>query len=127
MARMTAAVAAGFVLWSVLWLGGNAALVQLLADSFDEDGFTKSAGVLALVLVTSVAWSLASGFTTVAIAGTERAANAAWILGGLLLAVGIFFQVQAGSRLPLWYHAAFLVLLVPMTLVGARLRMRRAM
>lgn len=124
MVRTVSAVVAGFVLWSMLWLGGNALLVQVMPGPFDDDGFTSSAGVLALVLAMSIVWSLVAGFATAAIAGGGRAANAAWILGGLLLAVGIFFQVQAGARLPLWYHAAFLILLVPMTVVGARLRTR---
>jgi hypothetical protein len=40
------------------------------------------------------------------------------------LGLGIFFQSQAWQLMPLWYHVPFLLLIVPATLLGARLRLR---
>jgi hypothetical protein len=46
----------------------------------------------------------------------------ALVLGILLLAVGIFFQLKMWNVIPAWYNVIFLVLLIPMTLAGARMR-----
>jgi hypothetical protein len=42
--------------------------------------------------------------------------------GALLLVVGIAVQVSYWDALPVWWHLAFLVSIVPFTLLGARLR-----
>jgi multisubunit Na+/H+ antiporter MnhG subunit len=46
----------------------------------------------------------------------------ALVLGVLLLAFGVFIQIQFWNQIPLWYHLIFLALLVPMTWLGAKMR-----
>lgn len=76
------------------------------------------------MLALSIAASLASGVVA-AIAGGESARGA--VLGNalLLLATGIFVQAGLWSSMPVWYHLIFLVLLVPMTLLGGLFFSRR--
>lgn len=123
MGRTIGAVLAGFVLWTVLWLGSNAALTAAMPDVIHQDGRVDSAGVLLLLLVLSVVFSVASGYVAALIA-RAKAGGAALGLGLLLLAVGLFVQVQYWDVMPLWYHVSFLALLVPGAMIGGRLRAR---
>jgi uncharacterized membrane protein YbjE (DUF340 family) len=109
--RNVIAVIGGFVVWSALWLAGNAGLKGSMPARFDMDGFTQDNLVLVLC-------SLVGGWVTGRLAVRPAAAGA--VLGVLLLAVGIVVQSAAWSRMPLWYHLIFLALLVPMARSGAR-------
>ena len=80
---------------------------------------------LMLLLVGSVVFSLVSGYVAARIAGAPTTMPAL-ILGILLLATGIFFQLKTWSLLPVWYNVIFLLLLIPMTLAGARMRSAQA-
>jgi hypothetical protein len=116
-------VVAGFILWSVLWLGYNQVLLMLgLMPANNTDPFTDPKP-LVLLLVGSALISLVSGYVTARIAGFSWALPVA-ALGMLLLATGIFVQLKLWYLIPLWYHLTFLVLLFPMTVLGARIRAR---
>jgi hypothetical protein len=62
-----------------------------------------------------------SGYVTARIVGVAWAFPAV-ALGVLLLATGVLVQLKLWYLIPLWYHLAFLLVLIPMTLLGARLR-----
>jgi hypothetical protein len=114
-------VLTGFILWSVLWLGLNQVLLTLgLISPTVTEPVTDSKPLL-LLLVGSVLISLVAGYVTARIAGFPWALAVA-ALGVLLLATGIFFQIKMWYVIPLWYHVTFLVLLIPMTFAGARMR-----
>jgi hypothetical protein len=116
--RNIIAVIGGFVVWSAVWLAGNAGLKGAMPARFDIDGFTHDTLVLALAIVLSVLCSLLGGWVTGRLA--TRVAFAGRILGFVLLVVGIVVQASAWSRMPLWYHLIFLALLVPMAQAGAQ-------
>lgn len=120
MIRNSLSVLSGFILWTVLFLGGNALLVRLMPSAFNEDGSTDSNGMLFVVLVLTVVYSVISGMTTARIAKTN-AIRWGLVLGVLLLVVGIGVQLQFWGVLPLWYNLAFLSLLLPASWFGARL------
>jgi hypothetical protein len=112
-------VVAGFILWSVLWLGCNQALLMLgLLSPMTAQPVTDPKPLL-LLLVASVLISLVTGYVTARIVGFPLPVA---VLGALLLVTGIFFQVKVWYLMPLWYHLTFLLLLIPMTFVGARMR-----
>jgi len=119
------AVIAGFVLWSVLWLCFNVGLHKfgLLPAALTQP--MTDVSPLAALLIGSVVISIISGYIAAAIAGAPSAPAVA-ILGVLLLLTGIYFQSRVWRLMPIWYHLAFLVLLIPMCLAGARLREPRA-
>ena len=125
MGRGIGAVVAGFVVWTVLYLGGNALLAAAFPSSFNPDGSTDSAVMLVLILVLSVVYSVVSGWTTARVA-QSKAFGSSVALGVLLLIVGIGVQMQYWEVMPLWYHLVFLGALVPAVLLGYRLAMKRA-
>ena len=78
---------------------------------------------LLIMLLASAAFSVAAGWIATAIA-PHAGYWPAIVLAVIQLGLGILFQLQAWQLMPVWYHAAFLLLLVPATLLGARLRLR---
>ena len=125
MVRNILSVLAGFAVWTVLWLTSNAAVAAALPSAFGEDGATNSAGILVLFLVLSVVFSIVAGYLCVMLA-REKPMRLALILGVLLLAVGIFVQIQLWDLMPVWYHLIFLALLIPGVLLGAKRRLGRS-
>ena len=125
MVRNILSVLAGFAVWTVLWLASNAAMVAAVPSAFAEDGSTNSAGILVLFLVFSVVFSIVAGYLCATLA-RQKPMRRVWTLGALLLAVGIFVQLQFWDVMPLWYHLIFLALLVPATLFGAKIQIGRA-
>ena len=121
MMRSAAGVLAGFVLWSVLWLVYNNALKKAHVLTSDMAEPISDARSLLLLLFGSIVMSAVAGYCCAAIVQSPSY-NPIAVLGLLLLAVGIFFQMQYWRLMPLWYHLSFLVLLIPLCFVGALLR-----
>ena len=122
--RTLLAVLAGYSVWTILSLNGSAGIRAGWPAEFETfDGgapITATSPLLVGVLL-SVVCSLAAGLTTAAIS-SQRTSPAAPLLCLLLLATGVGVQASVWSLMPLWYHLAFLILLVPACLAGARIR-----
>jgi hypothetical protein len=119
MGRTVLAVAAGFVLWTVLWLATNTILQNSLPQLYAPAG-GATVGLLMLLLALSALYTISSAYLTAAIAPQEPERHALY-LGGALLLVGIFVQAQNWYLAPLWYHLLFLGLLVPVAMLGGYL------
>lgn len=117
MGRAILAAVIGFVVWTVLFLGGNAAITAISPSSFKADGSANSAGMLVLLLLLSIVYSAVSGVVTSKVA-KEKALGACIGLGVALLGVGIAVQLQYWNVLPVWYHLSFLGMLVPAVMAG---------
>ena len=119
--RNVLAVVAGVVLWSVLWVGG-AQVAALMGAGVDVAGQSVTrTGALLGYIAFSVVLSVLAGYTTASAAGGSRM-RAVHIAAGVLLLLGIGFEVSAWHLTPVWYHLVFLVLLVPAVVYGGRLR-----
>jgi hypothetical protein len=131
MVRIILGVIAGFIAWSILWVGSDAVFSAISADwgktstEFQEavarqTPYTLSSTVLIALLVKSFIVSLISGFITALIARENT--KSTFVLGVLLLLFGVFVQVGHWNYMPLWYHIPFLILLIPMTVLGGQLK-----
>jgi hypothetical protein len=131
MVRIILGVIAGFIAWSILWVGSDAVFSAISADwgktstEFQEavarqTPYTLSSTVLIALLVKSFIVSLISGFITALIARENT--KSTFVLGVLLLLFGVFVQVGYWNYMPLWYHIPFLILLIPMTVLGGKLK-----
>ena len=119
--KLVLAVIAGYAAWTIIWLVGGLALLTAFPDALPSDKGQPigSTPYLASALLLSVVCSLAAGAVC-------RLAGSRWLIGSvvlaaLLLLTGIGVQLGSWELMPVWYHAAFLALLVPVTLGGARL------
>lgn len=132
MLRIIAGIIVGFVVWSILWTGSDAILSALSPGWYgrnlnefqtaieDQTNYTADSTMLIIALIRSVIFSLVAGFVAAAIARENVKSTVG--LGVLLLAFGIFIQSIYWSFIPLWYHVPFLLLLIPMTILGGKLK-----
>ncbi|MBA3599864.1 MAG: hypothetical protein H0W45_01290 [Acidobacteria bacterium] len=121
MLRIFLGVTVGFVVWSILWVGVDT-ILRAVWTSYDESvkAMTFSSSMLIVPLVLSAVVSIISGFVAALI--SRENSKSSLILGILLLIVGIFVQMSVWDKIPLWYHLTFLILLIPMTILGGKLR-----
>lgn len=130
MVRVILGVVVGFIVWTLLWVGSDAIFMAISNSYRDymqgfetaiktEQPFELSRMILLLTLLKSFVCSLISGLIAASIA-RERI-RSTLLLGVLLLAFGIFIQSVYWNYIPLWYHASFLLLLIPVTFLGGKL------
>lgn len=124
MLRAILAVIAGYAVWTAVWLTGGLVLFAESSKAAAQGEPVTDIGVLVRYLVLSVVCSAAAGVVARLIGGKNGMA-AAIVTAILLLLTGIGVQAGAWHQMPLWYHLTFLILLVPVTLVGARLMPRK--
>lgn len=132
MIRIILGVVVGFIAWSILWLGSDQVLrsvspgwygahaLRFETAAFNETPFAADTTILILDLVRSVIISLMSGFLAVFVA--NEAKKTTLILGVLLLVFGLYVQLSIWKYIPIWYHFLFLFLLIPMTIMGGKLK-----
>ncbi len=132
MIRIILGVIAGFIAWSIIWLGSDQVLISsspnwygshqyaFQAAMVNQTSFTPDSTILLLHLVRAAIISIMAGFLAALIARENR--RAPLILGVLLLLFGIGVQAVAWSYLPIWYHLVFLAMLIPFTVIGGRLK-----
>ena len=132
MVRIVLGVIAGFFAWAIAWVGGEKILSAVWPEGFGahqrafqaalEHGgqFTADTTLLLTHIVLGSMVSVMSGFLAALIAGENR--RAPLVLGFLLAALGLLKAVLSWQYVPLWYHVIFTALLLPMTIVGGKLK-----
>ena len=132
MGKIILGIVVGFIVWSVLWVGSDALLMALSPDWYgkhqtefenainNQTPFAVSSTILIIGLIRSVIFSIISGFLAALIAKENTKSTLG--LGILLLLFGIFVQSIFWNYVPLWYHIPFLLLLIPMTILGGKLK-----
>ena len=132
MGKIILGIVVGFIVWSVLWVGSDALLMALSPDWYgkhqtefenainNQTPFAVSSTILIIGLIRSVIFSIISGFLAALIAKENIKSTLG--LGILLLLFGIFVQSIFWNYVPLWYHIPFLLLLIPMTILGGKLK-----
>jgi hypothetical protein len=131
MVRTILGVIAGFVVWTIVWVGSEATLAawwgeykthSLEAEKALVNGTSLDTGpVIALVnLIRSFVTSILAGYMAALVAGEYRRTTMA--LGIILLLVGVGVEYMFWNLAPAWYHILFVLFLLPMTILGGRLR-----
>lgn len=136
MLKIVLGVIAGFVAWSILWVGSDQVLAMASPgwygthqDAFqlavvNQAPFTPDTTILLMHLVRAAIISVMCGFLAAFIAGENT--RTPLILGALLLAFGLTVQLLVWFYLPIWYHLVFLGMLIPLTLLGGKLKQVKA-
>src|SRR5262245_47805172 len=132
MLKLILGVIVGFVVWSLLWVGSHSLFAVLSPNWFGKmnagimearakgTDYTADSTILILILLESFIISIFSGYLAALIAKENTITT--FILGVLLLLVGLLVQIGIWNYMPLWYHLPFLILLIPMTVLGGKLR-----
>ena len=132
MVRIILGVIAGFIAWSIIWLGSEKALSAVWPEWYGANqvafeaavahggAFTADTTILLMNIVRGSIVSVISGFLAALIAGENR--RSPLILVVLLVAFGLMIVAMSWSYIPLWYHIIFTALLIPMPMVGGKLK-----
>jgi hypothetical protein len=122
MGRIVLGVVVGFIVWSVIFVGGESLMRAVAPATVAPVDATYVGSPLLLLgyLLRSVFASVAAGFVAAVLA--RENSKTPLILGVVFLIVGLLVQISAWSVLPVWYHLTFLVLLIPMTMLGGKLK-----
>ena len=132
MVRIVLGVLAGFFAWALVWFGSEQILSAIWPEWFGahqrafqaaiENGgpFTADATILLIQIVLGSIVSAMSGFLAALVARENK--RAPLILGLLLLAFGLLKLVMSWPYVPLWYHVIFTAMLLPMTMLGGKLK-----
>jgi len=117
--RMIAGIFAGLVAWVLVVTVLNWGLRLWLP------GYTQAEPAMLFTLGMKIARLSIGALTSVIAGALVRAitpANLApWIVGLVLLALFVPDHIHLWSNFPIWYHLTFLITLVPLVLLGARL------
>lgn len=131
MVRIILSVIAGFFSWAIAWVGSEKILSaiwpafgvhQAAFQAAIENGgsFTADPTILLIHIVLGSIVSVMSGFLAAFIAGGNQ--RAPLVLGFLLLALGVLKAVMSWPYVPIWYHVIFTAILLPMAIVGGKLK-----
>jgi hypothetical protein len=133
MLRIILGVIAGFFAWMTVWVGSEKVLSAIFPEGYGahqaafqaavengSSGFTVDTTLLLIHLVQGLVVSVMSGFLAALIAGENK--RAPLILGILLTAFSLLIVVLSWQYVPLWYHVIFTVMLLPLTIMGGRLK-----
>lgn len=133
MVKIVIGIIVGFVVWSILWVGGEAFLSGTVSPNwlgqYSRDAekalLNKTPlehdSLIALIhLIRSIVTSIIAGYMCSLVAGEYK--RSTLILGIILLAFGTTVQIMSWAVFPVWYHILFLALLIPMTVLGGKLR-----
>ncbi|HZJ45603.1 MAG TPA: hypothetical protein VFD63_17650 [Pyrinomonadaceae bacterium] len=132
MVRIILGAVAGFFAWSIVWVGSEKILSaiwpqwygahQVAFEAAIANGgqFTPDTTILLMNIVRGSIVSAMSGFLAAVIAGENK--RSPLILGVLLVAFDLLIVVLSWRLVPLWYGIIFTALLIPMTIIGGRLK-----
>jgi hypothetical protein len=130
--RIVLGVMAGFITWSIVWVGSEKVLSaiwpewygahQLAFEATVAKGgqFIADTTILLMNIVRGSIVSVMSGFLAALITGENK--RAPLILGLLLVVFGLLIVVLSWPYIPIWYHVIFTALLLPMTMMGGKLK-----
>jgi len=132
MVRIILGAIVGFIAWSIIWVGSERALSAIWPEWYGANqvafeaavaqggAFTADTTILLMNIVRGSIVSVMSGFLAALIAGENR--RSPLILAVLLVAFGLVIVAMSWSYIPLWYHVIFTALLIPMTMVGGKVK-----
>jgi hypothetical protein len=132
MLRIILGVVAGFIAWSILWVGSDQVLISFSpswygnhqygfqAAMVNHTPFTPDTAILLMHLGRAAIITIMAGFIAAVVAGENRKTPIA--LGVLLLVFGAGVQAYAWSYIPIWYHVIFLGLLIPLSILGGKMK-----
>lgn len=132
MLKIVLGVIAGFVVWSIVWVGSDSLMASLFPDWWGRHAASIQAAltdgsppqhdnlISLVMLVRSIITSFIAGYMAALVAGEYR--RSTMVLGIILVLVGLAVEGFTWRMAPAWYHIVFVLLLYPMTVLGGRIR-----
>ncbi len=137
MVRIILGAIVGFIVWTFLLLGSDQIWIALSPDWYgrhqtdfglavtNKTPFTADTAVMIIAVIRSAIFSLVTGLIAALIA--KENFKSPLLLGVFLLAFGCFIHSMILNNVPVWYHILILLPLIPLTILGGKLRKSREM
>lgn len=131
MVRLVFGIIAGSFAWMILWFGSERVIgviwppfaVHQAAFQAAIEGhgpFTADSAILLVHILLASVVSVVAGLLSALVAGGNK--RAPLILGALLVALGLLKASMSWDLVPLWYHIFFMAVLLPMSIIGGKLK-----
>ena len=133
MLRIALGAIAGFIAWVILWVATEKTLSAILPEWYGapqlafqnavENGggqFTAETRLLLAHIIIVTIVSAMSGYLAALIA--DENLRGPMVLGFLLLAMGLMKAYMSWPYVPIWYHVVFTAVLIPMAILGGKLK-----
>lgn len=134
MLRIIFGVISGFFGWAIVWFGSEMVLSAIWpafgaqqsafqAAIENEAPFSGETSFLLTQIVLATVVSAIAGFLAAIVAGENK--RAPLVLGFLLLAMGLLKAFMSWPLVPVWHHFVFTAILLPMAILGGKLKSNR--
>ena len=132
MLRIILGVIAGFIAWSILWVGSDQLLHTFSPGWYgahqdrvalavaNGESFNADTVIVIIGLIRSAITTIMAGFIAAVVAGENR--RSTLILGIILLIVGVAVQLNLWNVYPVWFHLIFWLMLIPLTILGGKMK-----
>lgn len=132
MVRIILGAVVGFIVWTIFlltsdyiwaafspeWYAGHQS--QLQAAVNNKTPFMADSTILIIAVIRSAIFSVITGFIAAWI--SKENFKSPLLLGIFLLAFGGFIHSMILDNVPFWYHLLILLPLIPLALIGGRLK-----
>lgn len=124
MLQIILGIIVGFIVWLLVFIGVEPIAQKIAPNWIVLEGttYTGSVAILIPYLIRSMIASILAGLTASLIASENS--KTPLILGIILLLVALPIHISGWNTLPVWYHLSLLILLIPMTILGGKLKKR---
>jgi hypothetical protein len=119
--RSIVAVGAGFFAIQMLSLGGDSVFRAVAPAGFDAQGHAIESSTFLISLIYVAVFECLGGYITARLALVKPLPHTLW-LGILILALNLIYGVLTWGEAPEWYQIASVLIIVPMTLLGGKIR-----
>lgn len=132
MVRIILSAIVGFIVWTFFLIGSDQIWIALSPEWYgrhqtelaaavnNKTPFMADTTVLIIAVIRSAIFSLITGFIASLIA--KENFKSPLLLGIFLLAFGSFIHSMVLNHVPFWYHLLILLPLIPLTILGGRLK-----
>lgn len=132
MGRIILGAVVGFIVWTILLMSTDAIWLAVSPDWFgkhqaefqaavnNKTPFIASSTILAVTVVRSAIFTVITGFIAAWIA--KENLKSPFLLGIFLFLFGGAVSLVAWNYLPFWYHFGILLPLIPLAILGGKLR-----
>ena len=132
MGRIILGAVVGFIVWTILLIGSDAVWLAFSPDWYgkhqtalqeaikDQTPFMADSAILLVAVIRSAVFSVIAGIVASLI--SKETFKSPLLLGIFLLAFGAFIHSLILNNVPIWYHFGILLPLVPMTILGAKIK-----
>lgn len=136
MVRIILGAVVGFIAWTILLIASDQIWIALSPDFYgrhqnefsaavtNKTPFTADTTVMIVAIIRSAILSIITGFIAALI--SKESFRSPLLLGIFLLAFGGFIHSMIIDNVPVWYHVLILLPLIPLTILGGKLRSPKA-